>query len=332
MILAYWVLHVATYLLQALSAVFLAAVLLGGLASVYQEQKIWNGNPKLPNLTLFALLKIYLMNVVWMLLCAGGSLLTPFYCLATNTNIRNTRKWAHAIVERNCAQWICTGLIAPVEVVGMENMTPADSVLYQSPAPVIIANHDSQIDLAAVYFLNREWRWIAKSSVMMLPGVGQLMWLSGHVFIDRVNNKKKKSSSSAPSSSSSSSVNSSTSSSISRTGARNLYIQSNASVQAGVPMFFFPQGTRRLGERLPFKDGAFKIAMENKSKIIPVSLEIPLTAWNSWYPLVRAPQQVQPIKITVHPAIETVGKDMETLKKESFDTIYSVLPDYTKQS
>ena len=139
------------------------------------------------------------------------------------------------------------------------------------------------------------------------------MWLSGHVFIDRVKREQPNNASGKHS----------------RTGARNLYFQSNASVQAGVPMFFFPQGTRRLGERLPFKDGAFKIAMENKSKIIPISLEIPLTAWNSWYPFV---QTVDPIKITVHPAIETTGKDMETLKKESFETIYSVLPDYTKQS
>lgn len=94
-------------------------------------------------------------------------------------------------------------------------------------------------------------------------------------------------------------------------------------------MFFFPQGTRRLGERLPFKDGAFKVALENKSKIIPISLEIPLTAWNSWYPLAKAPN---PIRITVHPPMETVGKDLETLKKESSEIIYNVLPDYSKQS
>jgi lysophosphatidate acyltransferase len=292
-------------LVKAFAAFFLAAVLLGGLASVHQERKIWK-NPKLPSLGAFALFKVYLMNVAWMLLCAGGSCLTPLYCLATGS--WETRKWAHSLVERHAAQFLCNVIIAPVEVVGMENMS--EELLYKSPAPVIIANHDSQIDLAAVYFLNREWRWIAKSSVMMLPGVGQLMWLSGHVFIDRI---KKKSGSSGNS----------------RTGARNLYIQSNASIQSGVPMFFFPQGTRRLGERLPFKDGAFKIALENKSKLIPVSLEIPMTAWNSWYPLTSA---VQPIKITVHPAMETTGKDIETLKKESFDTIYSVLPDYTKQS
>ena len=287
-------------ILKTFSVVFLAAVFLGALVSVHQERKIWN-NPKLPSLNAFGMLKVYLMNVIWMLGCAVGGLLTLLYCLLTGS--KDTRKFAHAIVERYCAKLLCYLLIAPVEVIGMQNI-PED-LCYQSPAPVIIANHDSQIDLAAVYYLCREWRWIAKSSVMVLPGVGQVMWLSGHIFIDRVNKSSGK------------------------TGARNLYIQSNASVQAGVPMFFFPQGTRRLGERLPFKDGAFKVALENQSKLIPISLEIPLTAWNSWYPLTKAPQ---PIRITVHPPMETIGKDMETLKKESFEIIYSVLPDYTKQS
>ena len=93
-------------------------------------------------------------------------------------------------------------------------------------------------------------------------------------------------------------------------------------------MFFFPQGTRRLGERLPFKDGAFKVAKENDSDLVPISIEIPLTAWNSFYPFTKA----NPVVLTVHKPISSKGKDLEQLKKESFDAIYSVLPDYTKQN
>ena len=301
-----------TTVLKVFRTLFVVAVLLGALASVHQEQKIWK-NPKLPSLQPHALVKVYLLNVVWMMACGMGALLTPLYCLVTGS--KDSRKWAHMVVERKVAQFLCHCFLGPVEVVGSEHLPPppnSDSNNKVSPAPVYIANHDSQIDLAAVYFLNREWRWIAKSSVMFLPGVGQIMYLSKHVFIDRVNPHNKKSAGGA-------------------TGARNLYRQSNESIQKGVPMFFFPQGTRRLGERLPFKDGAFKVAMENKSSIIPISLEIPLTAWNSWYPLVRHPSPPS-IRITVHPPISTVGKDIETLKQESFEIIYSVLPDFTKQS
>jgi hypothetical protein len=35
--------------------------------------------------------------------------------------------------------------------------------------------------------------------------------------------------------------------------------------------------------------------------------------------------------LTVHKPIESKGKDIETLKKETSETIYSVLPDHSKQ-
>jgi lysophosphatidate acyltransferase len=255
-------------------------------------------------MTIFpGMFKVYLLNVFWMSCCLVGAILTLIE--AALKGKKTCREFAHTIVERNCAQAMTKLFIGPVEVRGVENLPPDEP---GCPAPVYIGNHDSQIDLAAVYHLNRSWRWIAKSQVMYLPGVGQTMYLSDHVFIDRV----KKSNQSKDSA----------------TGARHLYTKSNESIREGVPMFFFPQGTRRLGERLPFKDGAFKVAKENDSVLIPVSIEIPLTVWNSFYPFVKS----NPVVLTIHKPIETKGKDIEVLKKESFDVIYSVLPDYTKQS
>ena len=92
-------------------------------------------------------------------------------------------------------------------------------------------------------------------------------------------------------------------------------------------MFFFPQGTRRIGERLPFKDGAFKVAKNNDSVLVPISIQIPLTAWNSLYPLTKA----DPVLLTVHKPIESKGKEIQALKEETSTVIYSVLPDYSKE-
>ena len=295
-------------LLSAFWTIFIvleSIICIAALAAVIQERKIWM-NPKLPSLKPFpGMLKVFLLNVFWMSSCVVGSLLTIVEAIITlDFKFQKTRKMAHFQVERRCAQWTTAIFIAPVEVRGIENL-PSDEP--GSPAPVYVANHDSQIDLAAVYHLNRQWRWISKSSIMFMPGVGQIMYLSDHIFIDRVKKSDKQKTSS--------------------TGARNLYIKSNESIRSGVPMFFFPQGTRRLGERLPFKDGAFKVAKENDSALIPVSIEIPLNVWNSFYPFVKA----EPVILTVHKAIETKDKDIEQMKKESFDAIYSVLPDYTKK-
>jgi 1-acyl-sn-glycerol-3-phosphate acyltransferase len=282
-------------------------ICIGAVAAVLQERKIWM-NPKLPSLKPFpGMVKVYVLNVFWMSSCLLGAILTVIEAVITmDWKFQKTRPLAHSLVERRVAQLTTKLFIGPVEIRGQEHLPPKEP---GAPAPIYIANHDSQIDLAAVYHLNRDWRWISKSQVMFLPGVGQVMYLSDHVFIDRVKKANKSKDSS--------------------TGARNLYIKSNASVQAGVPMFFFPQGTRRLGERLPFKDGAFKVASENGSVLIPVSIEIPLSAWNSLYPLTKAPK---PVVLTIHKPIPTKGRELEDLKKESFDVIYSVLPDYTKQS
>lgn len=126
------------------------------------------------------------------------------------------------------------------------------------------------------------------------------MLLGGHVLIDRVKGKNKKSVST-------------------------LFDKSNAAVQSGIPMFIFPQGTRQIAKRLPFKDGAFIIAQNNKSPLIPISIDIPLNAWNTWFPLLR--NEVPEVKITIHKPIEVTGKeDREDLKKRCFDQIYSCLP------
>jgi lysophosphatidate acyltransferase len=304
-----WV--ISSYMLKVLMA-YMSLSLVGSLLAVGQEAKIWsNPHNTLPNLSLFGMLKVYLLNVTWMVVCLWGSigvvLVRPF--------TSSTRPLAHNGVERNVALFIVWMFVGPVIVRGTEHLPPLlpAGTPPTTPAPVLIANHWSQIDAAAVYYLYRSWRWIAKSSVLYLPGVGQIMWLSGHVFIDR----SKGSSKVKPS----------------ITGVQNLFVQSNQSIQEGIPMFFFPQGTRRMGgpEQLPFRDGAFIIAIDNQAPLIPISVEIPPLAFNSWYPFLRT---VDPVVLTVHPAVSTTGKtkeaDMEELKRTCWDAIYSVLPDYTK--
>mmetsp|Transcript_21219 Transcript_21219/g.30368 ORF Transcript_21219/g.30368 Transcript_21219/m.30368 type:complete len:311 (-) Transcript_21219:102-1034(-) len=268
------------------------------IPSVWQEHKIWA--PKvLPSLSFFAHIKVFLFNVAWMgCTLIGGLLLVPKFILGKMFGFEASYE---AYMVENFTARLCQRLfVCPtVEIRGEENLPAEDG---SSPAPVYIANHASQVDLAVVYSLGRRFRWIAKDSVRYLPGVGLTMTIGEHVFIKRTGKNKK--------------------------SVSNLYEQSNKAIQSGLPMFFFPQGTRRMGVRLPFKDGAYRVAIENESKLIPISIHIPLSCWNNWYPLnLLWGGSVENVVLTIHKPIQAKkDSDKEELKKQTYDSIFSVLP------
>lgn len=50
------------------------------------------------------------------------------------------------------------------------------------PRPVVlIANHQSMLDVAAIFALELKIAWVAKTAVFMMPGVGWLMYMAGYV-------------------------------------------------------------------------------------------------------------------------------------------------------
>ena len=83
-----------------------------------------------------------------------------------------------------------------------------------------------------------------------------------------------------------------------------------------------------MGVRLPFKDGAYRVAMENESQLIPISIHIPLGCWNSWYPLnLLWGGSADNVVLTIHKPVQAKkDSDKEELKKQTYDAIFSVLP------
>lgn len=284
---------IVSYFLRAFLA-YASMCLVFPLGAAFQEYKIWKPSG-LPSISMYGVIKVYIFNVLWTGFCLlGAVLIVPKWLLTGHVEHE-----AHSIVERQVAKLCIASMVGPVEVRGRENLPPNHP---GSPAPVYIANHASQIDVAVVYYLWREFKWIAKSSVLIMPGVGQIMYFANHVFIQRKGKNK---------------------SSVSM-----LYEKSNKAVQSGTPMFFFPQGTRRMAEKLEFKAGAFNVAIQNKSPLVPVSIEIPLDAWNRLYPLsLLWGEKSNPIILTVHKMIPIKGdEDREALMTQCTNTIYSVLP------
>ena len=278
--------------------IYCSSVIYLPILSVYQEWKIWK-SPLLPSLSLFGMVKVFLFNVIWMgITLVGGLLLLPKFIVGKFLGF--DCQYEAYVVERITALTVTLCFICPtVEIRGIENLPPDDG---SAPAPVYVGNHASQVDLGVCYFMNRRCKWICKDSLRYLPGVGLILTLGQHVFIKRKGKNKK--------------------------SVSNLYEQSSNAIQSGLPMLLFPQGTRRMAVRLPFKDGAFKIALENESQIIPMSYHIPLTCWNSLYPLCLLwGGKVENVALTIHKPIQAKkGMDKDELKKKTYDAIFSVIP------
>ena len=291
-------------LLGKLLLIYSSTIFLFAVPAVVQEYKIWKST-KTP-LSPWGLLKVYMFNIIWMgLSLTGAVLLVPMW--ASRGFGLSVQLEAHCVMERLTAMALTSFLIGSVEIRGEHNLPwtqETDSKSADSVAPIYIANHCSQIDVGVVYFAIPHFKWIAKKSVQFIPGPGTLMSLSGHVFIQRSGKNSK--------------------------SVHNLYEQSHRAIKQGIPLFLFPQGTRRITQRLPFKDGAFNIALESQANIVPISIEVPMGTWNNLFPISRLwGQKGDNIIITVHEPIKvTKDMDKEDLKQRCTEIIYSVLPTY----
>ena len=63
------------------------------------------------------------------------------------------------------------------KIEGLENIDKKKSY-------VIVINHNSMVDILALYFLPLNFRWVSKREVFRIPYVGQLLTIHGDIAID----------------------------------------------------------------------------------------------------------------------------------------------------
>jgi 1-acyl-sn-glycerol-3-phosphate acyltransferase len=113
-------------------------------------------------------------------------------------------------------------------------------------AYVVVANHASNPDPFLLSFLPWDMRWIAKEEMFRIPVVGTIMRLSGDIALRRGQ----------------------------RDSVREMMAECRRTLDEGLSIMFFPEGTRsRDGRLLPFKDGAFELAIEAHVPVLPVAIE-----------------------------------------------------------
>jgi 1-acyl-sn-glycerol-3-phosphate acyltransferase len=110
---------------------------------------------------------------------------------------------------------------------------------------VAVSNHESYADIFLISHLPWEMKWLAKIEIVKIPVMGWMMRMAGDVPIVR--------------------------------GDRESGVQALAACRdrlaKRVSVMIFPEGTRSpTTDMLPFKDGAFRIAVETGTPILPIAV------------------------------------------------------------
>jgi 1-acyl-sn-glycerol-3-phosphate acyltransferase len=110
---------------------------------------------------------------------------------------------------------------------------------------VVVSNHESNADPFLISHLPWEMKWLGKASLFKIPVVGWSMWLAGDIPVTRGD----------------------------QDSAKDAMTQCAKWLEKGMPVMIFPEGTRsKTEELLPFKDGAFRLAIEVGADVLPVAV------------------------------------------------------------
>ena len=111
---------------------------------------------------------------------------------------------------------------------------------------VIVANHQSAVDICALYALQIQFRWLSKAEVFRMPLIGPVMKLSGYIPVVRGDKQSQ----------------------------NQAFDASRQCLQDGISMVYFPEGSRSEDGKLKeFKPGAFRLSEMESVDILPVVIE-----------------------------------------------------------
>ena len=149
------------------------------------------------------------------------------------------RIWLFPLAKWGAKTWL-RGCGARVKVTGVENLDPAVSYVFAS-------NHRSYLDTATLFFYaGKKMGLVAKKELLKVPVLGQGMNFVNIIAIDRTNPER----------------------------AMRSMEKAREVMADGFSFGLFVEGTRALpGELLPFKKGAFHLALQTNSPIVPVTIK-----------------------------------------------------------
>lgn len=190
-----------------------------------------------------------------------------------------------------------------LDFIGLKRLEP-NPELHDGPY-VICANHSSYLDIILMYRIlpKKKFLFIGKSELLSWPII--------NIFFKKLDiavNRKKRSS-----------------------GMQSI-IRAKKELQNGWSIVIFPEGGIPENAPIlnPFKNGAFKLAVETGTPILPITIIDNWRLFNS-APLLTGQASPGISRLIVHKPISTKGmdkKDLIHLRQQTFDTINAPLLKY----
>ncbi len=116
----------------------------------------------------------------------------------------------------------------------------------QSKVYVAVSNHQSMLDILVIHSLFFHFKWVSKKENLYIPFVGWNMMLNRYVVIDRA----------------------------SRKSFLKMMRDCRRHIKQGSSIMIFPEGTRSTDGKIKnLKDGAFRLALQTKTPVLPIVLD-----------------------------------------------------------
>ena len=180
------------------------------------------------------------------------------------------KRWMYPLANFGARTWL-KACGATVKVTGAENLDPDTQYVFAS-------NHHSYLDTATLFaFAGKRTGIIAKKELLKVPILGQGMGFVNVIAIDRSNAER----------------------------AMRSMERAREVIEEGYSFGVFVEGTRAMpGELLPFKKGAFHLAIQTEAPIVPVAIK----NTDRMMPKKGGVAYAGEIEMVILPPIATAGK------------------------
>lgn len=215
----------------------------------------------------------------WCWFVAGSLLLVVAVPLLIVLAIINRKMWLYPVARLGANLWL--------KACGADIVVRGGEQLSENESYVFVSNHRSYLDTATLFFhTGHKMGLVAKKELLKVPVLGQGMHYVKIFAIDRSNPER----------------------------ARKSMEKAKEVMEEGFSFGVFAEGTRAMpGELLPFKKGAFHLALQTNARVVPVAIKN--TDWMMGKKTgVAFPGTVEMVLL---PPIETKGRELKDILTES---------------